>query len=240
MAFWFPGKKPKVKPEEPGAATQNTAAPESVKPDEAASSVQTSGTTGEAAASLAAAKDAAAAAWTALLVEAIRLASKERRLTALSELKSRFPLPEDLAETFPGGPASALENAADARDLRMLAGSSETWYFSDLSMTGTWATYLMRLEEKDTLRLIADTVRDESKTYPRPTDLRFFNDPPFSLSDRQLHEALGMMELRPDLADIKRCRASNGAVYLYSNLHLVEALAETLTEWIEVGQRENP
>ena len=208
--------------------------------EEASPSSQTSGTTGEAAASLAAAKDAAASAWIALLVEAIRQASKERKLTALSGLNSRFPLPEDLAEIFPDGPASALEKAAEARDLRMLSGSSETWYFSNLIMTDTYATYLLRLEEKDTLRLIADTVRDESKTYPRPTDLRFFNDPPFSLSDSELREALGMMELRPEFADIKRSKASNGALYLYSNLHLAEALAESLTEWIEVGQRENP
>jgi hypothetical protein len=235
VAFWFPGKKPKAKPEDPGAT-----APETALSEEAAPSPQVPGTAGEAAASLAAAKDAAASAWTALLVDAIRLASKERRLTALSELASRFPLPEELAEAFPGGPASALEQAPDAKDLRMLTGASETWYFSDLSMTGTWATYLMRLEEKDTLRLIADTVREESRTYPRPTDLRFFNDPPFSLSDRELREALGMMELRPEFADIKRSRASNGALYLYSSLHLVEALAESLTEWIEVGQRENP
>jgi len=121
--------------------------------EKAAPSSQTSGTTGEAAASLAAAKDAAASAWIALLVEAIRQASKERKLTALSGLNSRFPLPEDLAEIFPDGPASALEKAAEARDLCMLSGSSETWYFSNLTMTETYATYLMRLEEKDILRI---------------------------------------------------------------------------------------
>lgn len=184
-----------------------------------------------------------------ILAQAIRADSAGQRLSGLSALASAHPAPAELAgpagdsaasAAYAALAAKAIEEASDAEDLKKIRGSSETWYFSEKSMTAAYALHLVRLEERDPVRLIAETVRDESRIYPRPTDIRYFADPPFSMGEKDVLRVLGMMELRPDMGDIRRCRASNGALYLYSSLHLAETLAETLTEWIEVGQRENP
>ncbi|HWR11352.1 MAG TPA: hypothetical protein VN445_06000 [Rectinemataceae bacterium] len=174
------------------------------------------------------------------LIEFTRAESADGRLTSLSALASRFPPPEELREVPGFSIASAIAEVPDADDLKKIEGSSGLWYFSETSMTGAYALHLLRTEEKDPLRLIAETVRDESRIYPRPTDLMFFTDPPFSMNEKELRQALGGMELRPDMRDIRRCVASNGAMYLYSTQYLGETLAETLAEWIEVGQRQNP
>jgi hypothetical protein len=174
------------------------------------------------------------------LIEDIRANSAGGRLTSLAALSTQFPPPAKLREDPDFSLPAAIAAIPDAADVREMKGSSDTWYYSETSMTGAYALHLLRREENDPLRLIADTVRDESRIYPRPTDLRFFSDPPFSMSARDLQQALGSMELRPDMADLRRSTASNGAVYLYSTRYLSEALADTLTEWIEVGQKENP
>ena len=175
-----------------------------------------------------------------LLVETIRQDSSSGCLTSLSSLAARFPTPQGLAARPDFTISATIESAAGAGDVGKLEGSAEPWYFSEMSMTGAYALHLLRIEEKDVVRLVADTVRDESRIYPRPTDIRFFSDPPFSLGEGVVRQALGMMELRPDMIDIQRCSTSNGAVYLYSTTYLKTAVAEALAEWIEVGQKDNP
>jgi len=172
----------------------------------------------------------------AALVAAIRAASSEIRLSRLSELAAAFPE----AAAAPGGLARLLEESG-AADLRRMAGEGgEAYYFSADSMTEAYALHLFRVEERDPVRLVADTVRDESRVYPRPTDLRVFSEPPFSLPEREVAEVLARMAMRPDTADIKTLRASNGAPYLFSDRHLDAAHAASLVEWIEVLQKENP
>lgn len=164
------------------------------------------------------------------LVEAVRAASAEARLSSLDALR----------RLVPDGDAEALLADSGAEDLRRMVGRRGTYYFSELSMTEGYAVHLFRLAERDLVLLVAETVRDDSRIYPRPTDPRVFLEPPFSLKPAELEETLGRMTIRPDVTDIKRCRASNGAEYLYSDRHLGEAHAASLTEWIEVLQKENP
>ena len=164
------------------------------------------------------------------LVEAIRTASKGGALATLKSLEKEFP---DLD-------IAALIEGSGAGDLKKMEGSEDVYFFSDLSMTEAYAVHLYRVGEKDPVRLIAETVRDDSRIYPRPTPASTFLDPPFSLGAKGLEEALGRMTLRPDAADIKRTYASNGALYLYSDRFLGAAHADALAEWLEVGVRENP
>lgn len=231
MGFAFPGKKhrkvPGPAPESSGERAAASGSPRAAATEPAMEVPATAG-------------PSPAGQFSETLARTIRADSAGHRLSALSALRTAHPVPQELQDEFPRGVEEAIERAEGAEDLKKMSGSSETWFFSERSMTGAYALHLLRLEERDPVRLIADTVRDDSRIYPRPTDIRFFNDPPFSMSDRDLRQALGMMELRPDCADIRRCNASNGALYLYSTLHLAENLAESLCEWIEVGQKENP
>ncbi len=166
----------------------------------------------------------------AAIVEAIRASSAAAALCCRSALSSRFPR-ADIA---------ALVGASGAADLRLIEGRTETYYFSELSMTRAYAVHLFHVAEKDPLRMVAETVREESRLYPRPTDLRTFLDPPFGLTPSELAATVGALELQEEGRDIAQVRASNGALYLYCTSYLVPALALSLAEWIEVGQKDNP
>lgn len=160
----------------------------------------------------------------------IREDSNAARLTRLSALEERFP-EADIEK--------ALMSAA-APDLKKMKGKQDTYYFSDQSMTEAYAVHLYRIEERDPLKLVADTVRDESKTYPRPTDARMFIGAPFSFTERDLANTIERMANTPEYDDICTCNASNGALYLYSSRYMSKPYAESLAEWMEVGQKENP
>lgn len=168
-------------------------------------------------------------------VETVRRDSAAGRLTTLSSLRAAFP-----KDSGPeADPLSEIEGSG-ADDLKRMDGREETYFFSELGMTRAYAAYLFRLEEKDLVGLVVETVREESRLYPRPTPLDFFKGQPFGFAQDQLDDVLARIRERGDCGDIRESRASNGARYLYSTLHLTVAHAESLTEWNEVGQAENP
>ena len=166
----------------------------------------------------------------AALLEKIRNDSSETRLSPASEL----------AALVPEGDASALLDEGAEDDIKMMRGSRDRYYFSDRSMTEPYAKHLYRLAERDPVRLVADTTRDESKLYPRPTPIGTFVDPPFSMPMAEVEAAVASMAADPEYTDIRECGASNGDRYLYSVLYLTEAHAVGLAEWASVGEKENP
>lgn len=165
------------------------------------------------------------------LMDKIRADSAEIRLTPSSELQVLVP---------EGADAESVLESGSGPDIKTMRGSAERYYFSDLSMTESYAKHLYRLAERDPVRLIADTTRDESKTYPRPTPVETFLEQPFSMARSEIDAAIAAMASIPEYADIRTTSASNGALYLYSATYLGDAHAAGLAEWIEVGQKENP
>jgi len=166
-----------------------------------------------------------------VLTDRIRSDSAEVRLTTASSLASLVP---------EGESAEAALEAGAAPDIKTLRGSAERYYFSDRSMTESYAKHLYRLAERDPVRLIADTARDDSRVYPRPTPLSAFADAPFSMTRSEIDAAVSRMAFDPAYADIRTTVASNGDRYLYSAESLDDARAAALAEWAAVGERENP
>ncbi len=126
------------------------------------------------------------------------------------------------------------------RDIKYIQGKKTLYMFSEERMTRNYALMMARTEDADVSALIAETVREESKLYPRPTDIRFFSNNPFNLDPESAEKAYRKLTKKKEYQDIKECRASNGALYLYSDMYLTKEHAESLTEWIEVIQPQNP
>lgn len=165
------------------------------------------------------------------IVAFVRAESAATRLATGKGLEAAFP-DTDIAAT--------LYEAEASEDIMVIEGSRDDYYFSKLSMTENYATYLARLAEDDPLRLIADTVRDESRIYPRTTALSSFGEAPFLFPPWKVGRLVEELGRNPEFSDIQSCAASNGAVYLYSTKYIDKAYAEGLTEWNEVGKAMNP
>lgn len=126
------------------------------------------------------------------------------------------------------------------KDIGEIKGRKGNYYYSEKYMVRNYAILLARIEDRDLLALIAETVRDESKTYPRPTDLKLFYEHPFNLTKNVLEEAVKRLGEDPRFPDIRQTKCSNGAIYLYSDLYMHPDQAAAQAEWLEVLIHENP
>lgn len=125
----------------------------------------------------------------------------------------------------------------DLREVRTKEGCA--FYYSSMFMSETYARLLL-CKQEGPIQLVADTVREDSDRYPRPTPLAVFKEPPFDLSKEEILSCLQEMSSRVEYQDISQVSTSIGHVFLYSTRHLDRDYALMLAEWIDVGQFENP
>lgn len=160
----------------------------------------------------------------------------ERLTNAESFLEEPFSL--DVEEIHPL--LDELMARQEYSDIVRNNGKEHIYLFSDKYITKNYAKMMILTEEKDLLKLIAETVRNESKTYPRPTDSRLFGKRPFNLTKDDFLQVYELLKRNDDYSDIEETRASNNALYLYSTKHMNHAHAKRLAEWIEVEAEQNP
>ncbi len=134
-----------------------------------------------------------------------------------------------------------LENDERYSDIKVVAVLSGVLYlYSDEYISNGYATTLIRAEEDDPRSIIASTVRDESRIYPRPTNIDEFSNPVYNISISEFDTYLEDLLEQEEFKDIRLIEASTGARYLYSSLYLNKQYAQSLVEWKEVGEFENP
>ncbi len=126
------------------------------------------------------------------------------------------------------------------KDIYSIKGEKTIYLFSNQYITHNYANMMVMVEERDLIKLVAETVRYESKTYPRPTDVRLFYRNPFKLSVDIFKAVLKQLKETVDYDDIKETKASNNAVYLYSDKFMDRSHATSLAEWVEVEADQNP
>jgi hypothetical protein len=163
------------------------------------------------------------------LASSIREESKaSARLTSADSLKALIP---GLTSTDIG---FFMEEEA-YQDIRaIVTRAGEEYFYSSQHISSTYATFLARAAGNDPVATIGETVRDESRIYPRPTGLELFLHPVFNIGPEALDGYADQVLAR--YSDIRKLTASTGATYLYSTTHLTEAHARSLMEWTEVEQ----
>ena len=125
-------------------------------------------------------------------------------------------------------------------DIRKISGPSGILrYYSMESLSETYAKLLIQ-KEGDPLSLMAEIVRENSATYPRPVPIEMFRDSPFDLTQEEILECLKKMAEQKEYQDIARTTTSIGTIFLYSTRHLEPDYASSLAEWLDVGQANNP
>jgi len=177
-----------------------------------------------------------------MIATVIRQYSESGHLISRSELQRRFieqqqPTPVNRDGDFSSALAKALQGHDDLHELS--AGDGAICYFSSQNMTRTYALMLLQ-RQGDPARLIAEVVRENSATYPRPVPFYIFARLPFDLTPEEVLDCLKRMGAEEEYRDIVSTTTSASTIYLYSTLHLEPDHASMLAEWFDVGQFENP
>ncbi len=119
--------------------------------------------------------------------------------------------------------------------------TGEAFFYSTRHMSDYYALLLARVAAHDPCATIAETVRDESKRYPRPTNVLFFMEKLFGMKEADLKASICALQQRPEFSDIKTLvHPMTGSFYLYSSRYLDDDTASSLMDWQEVGRDANP
>jgi hypothetical protein len=121
------------------------------------------------------------------------------------------------------------------------AATGEMFFYSTRHMSDYYALVLARVAGHDLCATIAETVRDESRIYPRPTCVQLFLEKIFGINEQDLKEVVCKTLQRPEFADIKMMvHPATGAVYLYSDKYLDGERAFMRMDYEEVVRPANP
>jgi len=121
------------------------------------------------------------------------------------------------------------------------AATGELFFYSGRHMSDYYALILARVAAHDPCATIAETVRDESRIYPRPTCILFFREKLFGMNEADLKAIVDKTLARPEFNDIRMLvHPLTGGVYLYSSQNLDREAAFSLMDWQEVGKDANP
>ena len=167
-----------------------------------------------------------------MLVLKVRAASRTGTVIQLSKV---WPGPEN---DFIG--LSQVQGGTEFRDIKLIGESGQTYVYSELHMTRSYAEAAALACDTDVCHMIAETVRRDSRTYPRPTPVAVFEAPPFLLPRDTISKAVEEISGIGAYSDIRLLRTSDESLFLYSSFHMNPGHAQSVAEWIAVGQLQNP
>ncbi len=174
-----------------------------------------------------------------------RIAAKVREDSKLAQLTSLDGLAKLAPELEPDEPGIDFfsEMLQDERyqDIKTVTAATGTVYaYSETYITRNYADILARVEARNPGLTIAETVREESQVYPRPTQVELFKEIVFNIPPDELEACIAHTLKQPEFKDIKKLVASTGVCYLYSDLYMGEDKARSVVEWLEVERYANP
>ena len=160
-----------------------------------------------------------------------KVSTRIREDSQYSSKLTRFESLETLAPDVRPGEIEGILQAIkqDSSDIRSLPGrDGEEYLFCIRYMTENYARMLARVGANDPCYTILETVREESRVYPRPTNVELFKYGMFSIDREKLDEYVE--KVLKDNDDINGYRSSTGNVYLYSTSYLPDAQAALIVE----------
>ncbi|HFQ8228333.1 TPA: YdhW family putative oxidoreductase system protein [Citrobacter freundii] len=172
-----------------------------------------------------------------IVADFIRQSSANGQLVA-RELFLQPPYSVEEAELVPL--LETLREGLAGDDIAWVQGSQDDYYYSTQTMTANYADMCVQVVEKDICRAIAQAVRFDCQTYPRPYKIAMLEQSPYGFEPQQIQAALAAIETHPDYADIRTVTSSNDVPYLFSERFMSYGKAYGLCEWLEVEQFQNP
>ncbi len=163
-----------------------------------------------------------------LLAEFIRLRSSDANLTSRTSLEKEDQDLEALLLT--------LHEDEKFSDIKSIKGSEDLYYYSEQFMSDNYAMIAVLVDEKDIAKTIAKMVRWNSKTYPCPTPIYYFENSPYLLSEPQIERALYKIKNSEEYEDVCELQTGNDVRYLYSTETMSEKYARALAENVEFGE----
>ena len=126
-----------------------------------------------------------------------------------------------------------MREQEEYNDIFAYAGAKDTYYYTYPTLAHNYVKNLVLAQEDDLPRIIAETVRYESKTYPRATNIDTFSKYPYHYTTIQIKRMLERMRGQEAYQDLQTYESKNKNFYIFSTLHLSPSYASYLVEFTE-------
>ena len=154
------------------------------------------------------------------LADYIRIRSGTGRLTAYASLKEEIEDTDRLLEE--------MKTEEYGKDVACREGQKDRYFYSRLNMSDNYAMIASLVEDKDLAATIAHMVRFNSKTYPAPTPLSYFERHPYYATPPQIERAWGVISGEEAFGDIERFTNNRNTDFLFSTQFLTPKYAKAL------------
>ena len=175
-------------------------------------------------------------------VIAERIRRDSRAATALTPLGSLYGLWSELKTMQVCSIINEMQTQGCYGDLKTIsAASGEMYLYSERHITERYAALLVRAAVNDACQMIAHTVREESRIFPKPTKIGTFTSHVFGIPATSLQPCIIRVLNKPEFSDIRKLvHPETEAVYLYSNMYMNEEHAFSVMKWLEEGSGLQP
>lgn len=176
-----------------------------------------------------------------ILAGAIRADSLN--VVKLTPLGALYALAPDTDAKIVDALLKGMQTESRFSDIKTVTASNGDVYFhSDKYLVGNYAVTLLMAMAGDHCVTIAETVREESRVYPRTTNVNIFREQQvYGIPPDDLEAIVADTLRKPEYADIRKIvHPSTGSVHLYSDRYINEERAWEMMDWEEVGRAANP
>lgn len=154
------------------------------------------------------------------LADYIRLRSAAGNLTKYASLKKEI---EEVDQIL-----MEIENDKACEDIVYKEGQKDKYYYSKLNMSDNYAMISSLVEDKDLVTTIVNMVRFNSKTYPAPTPVTYFERHPYYATRPQIERAYTVLSGIEENSDIERFTNNKNVDFLFSTKFMTPKYAKAL------------
>ena len=160
------------------------------------------------------------------ITEAMKLAEYIRLRSAAGNLTKYASLKEEIEEVD----RILMEMKKDeaCEDIAYKEGQKDKYYYSQLNMSDNYAMIASLVEDKDLVTTIVNMVRFNSKTYPAPTPITYFEQHPYYVTRPQIERAYAVLSGKEENSDIERFTNNKNVDFLFSTKFLTPKYAKAL------------
>jgi hypothetical protein len=154
------------------------------------------------------------------LADYIRLRSAAGNLTKYTSLKEEIEEVDQLL--------MEMKEDEACEDIVYKDGQADKYFYSKLNMSDNYAMIASLVEDKDLVTTIVNMVRFNSKTYPAPTPITYFERHPYYATRPQIERAYSVLSGKEDNSDIERFTNNKNVDFLFSTKFMTPKYAKAL------------
>ncbi len=154
------------------------------------------------------------------LADYIRLRSAAGNLTKYASLKEEIEEVDQLL--------MEIKEDEACEDIVYREGQKDKYFYSKLNMSDNYAMITSLVEDKDLVTTIVNMVRFNSKTYPAPTPITYFEKHPYYATRPQIERACSVLSGKEENSDIERFTNNKNVDFLFSTKFMTPKYAKAL------------